>query len=75
MAGIKTINNDQSIETIQLLAVCSYYNIDVNKPLKDFTRKELDIILYGSKDKIDFKYVSKNGNIRYVTDYYEGIIN
>ncbi len=73
--GIKTINNDQSIETIQLLAVCSYYNIDVNKPLKDFTRKELDIILYGSKDKIDFKYVSKNGNIRYVTDYYEGIIN
>ena len=73
--GIKTINNDQSIETIQLLAVCSYYNIDVNKPLKDFTRKELDIILYGSKDKIDFKYVSKNGNVRYVTDYYEGIIN
>ena len=73
--GIKTINNDQSIETIQLLAVCSYYNIDVNKPLKDFTRKELDIILYGSKNKIDFKYVSKNGNVRYVTDYYEGIIN
>ena len=72
--GIKTINNDQSIETIQLLAVCSYYNIDVNKPLKDFTRKELDIILYGSKDKIDFKYVSKNGNIRYVTDYYEDYI-
>lgn len=73
--GIKTINNDQSIETIQLLAVCAYYNIDIKKPLKDFTRKELDIILYGSSDKIDFKYVSKNGNVRYVTDYYEGIIN
>lgn len=57
--GIKTINNDQSIETIQLLAVCAYYNIDIKKPLKDFTRKELDIILYGSSDKIDFKYVSK----------------
>lgn len=73
--GIKAINNDQSIETIQLLAVCAYYNIDIKKPLKDFTRKELDIILYGSSDKIDFKYVSKNGNVRYVTDYYEGIIN
>ena len=73
--GIKTINYDQSIETIQLLAVCAYYNIDIKKPLKDFTRKELDIILYGSSDKIDFKYVSKNGNVRYVTDYYEGIIN
>ena len=73
--GIKTINNDQNIDTIQLLAVCNYYNIDPNKPLRDYTRKELDIILYGSKDKIDFKYVSKSGNVRYVTDYYEGIIN
>ena len=72
--GIKTISNDQNIETIQLLAVCNYYKIDPNKPLKDLTRKELDIILYGSKDKIDFKYVSKNGNVRYVSDYYEGII-
>ena len=73
--GIKTINNDLSMETTQLLTVCEYYHIDPNKPLKDLTRKELDIILYGSKDKIDFKYVSKNGNTRYVTDYYEGIIN
>ncbi len=73
--GIKTVNNDQSIDTTQLIAVCNYYNIDINKPLKDFTREELDIILYGSKDKIDFKYVSKNGNVRYVSDYYEGIIN
>lgn len=73
--GIKTVNNDSSVDTTQLLAVCRYYNIDINKPLKDFTRKELDIILYGSKDKIDFKYVSKNGNVRYVSDYYEGIIN
>ena len=73
--GIKTISNDQNIDMIQLLAVCNYYHIDINKPLKDYTRSELDIILYGSKDKIDFKYVSKNGNVRYVSDYYEGIIN
>ena len=73
--GIKTINNDQSIDTTQLLAVCAYYNIDPNKPLKDLSRSDLDIILYGSKDKIDFKYVSKNGNVRYVSDYYEGVIN
>ncbi len=73
--GIKTINNDSSIETTQLLTVCEYYHIDPKKPLKDLERKDLDIILYGSKDKIDFKYVSKNGNVRYVSDYYEGIIN
>ncbi|MCM1053453.1 MAG: excinuclease ABC subunit UvrA [Ruminococcus sp.] len=73
--GIKTISSDSNMETTELITVCEYYNIDINKPIKDFTRKELDIILYGSKDKIDFKYVSKNGNVRYATSYFEGIIN
>ncbi len=73
--GIKTISPDYNIETVELNAVCDFYHIDITKPLKDFTRKELDIILYGSKDKIDFKYVSKNGNTRFVSNYYEGIIN
>jgi len=73
--GIKTISSDNTIETTQLIAVCEYYKIDYNKPIKDYTRRELDIILYGSKDKIDFKYVSKNGNVRYTSDYYEGVIN
>ncbi len=73
--GIKTINADYNVETVELNAVCDFYHIDITKPLKDYTRKELDIILYGSKDKIDFKYVSKNGNTRYISNYYEGIIN
>lgn len=72
--GIKTLSPD-TMEMTQALTVCEFYNIDYNKPLKDFTRKELDILLYGSKDKIDFKYVSKNGNTRYTSEYYEGIIN
>lgn len=72
--GIKTLSPD-TMEMTQLLTVCEYYNIDYNRPLKDFTKKELDIILYGSKDKIDFKYISKNGNTRYTSEYYEGIIN
>ncbi len=73
--GIKTISSDYNMDMVAINAVCEHYKIDITKPLKDFTRKELDIILYGSKDKIDFKYVSKNGNTRYITDYFEGIIN
>jgi len=72
--GIKTITNEYNMDTMQLNAVCEYYGIDINKPIKDYTRSELDIILYGSKDKIDFKYVSKNGNVRYTNDYFEGVI-
>ena len=73
--GIKTISKDLSMDMTELKAVCDYYKIDMSKPIKDLTRKELDIILYGTKEKIDFKYISKNGNIRYSTDYYEGVIN
>lgn len=72
--GIRTINNEYNIDTMQLNTVCEFYNIDIKKPIKDYTRKELDIILYGSKDKMDFKYTSKNGNVRYTNDYFEGVI-
>ncbi len=68
---IRTINNEYNIDTMQLNTVCEFYNIDIKKPIKDYTRKELDIILYGSKDKMDFKYTSKNGNVRYTNDYWQ----
>ena len=73
--AILPINSENNIYSTSLWTVCNYYNIDMNKPVKNLTRKELNIIFYGSPDKIDFKYVAKNGNTRYVTDYYEGIIN
>src|SRR5699024_4596019 len=44
------------------------------KKFKDLTKEEQDIILYGSKDLIEFRYVAKNGNTRKTTSYFEGII-
>ena len=38
------------------------------------SKEKLDIILYGTNEQLDYKYVSKNGNVRYVTDGFEGII-
>ncbi len=73
--AIATISSEQNIYMMSLATVCDFYNIDMNKPIKDLTKKELDIILYGSRDIIKFKYVSKNGNIRYTNDFYEGVIN
>ena len=74
--AIKTINLDEeaSIVYTELTAVAKYYNIDLNKKVKDLKKEELDIILYGSKDLITFNYESKNGNTRKATNYYEGII-
>ncbi len=69
------INAENNIYSTALRTVCEHYNIDMDIPVKDIPREKLDIIFYGTKEKIDFKYVSKNGNVRYVSDYYEGIIN
>ena len=73
--AISTISvDDNNTIMTQLRAVSSYYGIDLDKPVKKLTSDELDIILYGSKDLLEFNYVAKNGNTRNVVDYFEGII-
>ena len=44
--------------------------------IKDLQRpkEKLNIILYGNNEPLDFKYVSKNGNVRYSKDVFEGVI-
>ena len=74
--AIKTISMDDSNSIIntQIKAVSNYYDIDLNLPVKKLDKKKLDIILYGSKDPIEFNYIAKNGNTRNTFDYFEGII-
>ncbi len=73
--AIKGFSVDDSMSLQQLQTVCDYYNIDLSKKVKDLTKDELDIILYGTNKMLDYEYISKNGNKRYVTDTYEGIVN
>ena len=74
--AIKTINLDDSGNIIytQIDTVCKHYGIDMNMPIKDMPKEKLDIILYGNNEPLDFKFISKNGNVRYNKDYYEGVI-
>ena len=73
--AILPINAENNIYSTELRTVCEQYDIDMDIPVKKIPREKLEIIFYGTKEKLDFKYVSKNGNTRYVNDYYEGIIN
>ena len=66
--------NDDNTSRTQIETVAKYYDIDLNTPIKKLDKVKLDIILYGSKDILEFKYVSKNGNTRNSKDYYEGVI-
>ncbi len=74
--AIVAINTDDTnnITYTELFTTCQYYHIDMNAPIRSLSREELDIILYGSKDIIEFNYVSKTGNTRKTKNYYEGII-
>lgn len=68
------LSDTSNIFYTQIETVSKYYDIDMNKPIKNIDRKKLDIILYGSKDILEFNYVSKSGNKRTSKDYYEGVI-
>jgi excinuclease ABC subunit A len=60
----------------QLLeAVCNHYGIDMDVPVKDLPKEQLDKILYGSGDeKIYFRYQNDFGQIREQYIIFEGVI-
>ena len=65
--------DDQNIYIKKLEIVCKKYNIDMNKKMKDFTKKELDIILDGTKEPVLFKFKTRSGNEMNSLEPYEGI--
>ena len=68
------LDDENSIYSTQMNTLAKFYDIDLDVPIKDLDRKKLDIILYGSKDMLEFKYTSKSGNKRTSKDYFEGVI-
>ncbi len=67
-------NDDENLTSQMLEEVCKFYKIDLSKPVSNLTREELDIVLYGSPDKIHFKLQSSSGRKHEAHDYYEGVI-
>ena len=76
-SAIVPLNNmdDFNIYKKCLEIVCNHYNIDMNKPVEDLKRKELDIILYGSPDEIELNFSTRSGNKIHKIEKYEGICN
>ena len=73
---IKTLSDDQEgIYYKKLECTCNHYKIDMKKPFQKLSKKERDIVLYGSSELIHFNYKTKSGNIMNNKDFYEGIIN
>ncbi|MCF7926212.1 MAG: excinuclease ABC subunit UvrA [Candidatus Izimaplasma sp.] len=75
--AIKGWQNTSTLAFQMIRQVADYYNIDLKIPIKDLKTKDLNIILYGSKDKIEFKLgKNKKGTYKHTsTKKYEGVIN
>ncbi len=59
-----------------LMAAAKHYQIDLDKPAKDLTEKELDIVLYGSKgEEFPISYRSAKGSKFTFRRSFEGVIN
>ena len=73
--AILTLSDDKDgIDYKRLKCTCDYYKIDMNKSFSKLTKKEKEIVLYGSKDIIEFKYSTRSGNTYNQKNFYEGII-
>ena len=73
--AISTVSGDESnITYTNLETACHHHKIYMNTKIKNLTRKQLDIILYGSNEIMTFNYTSKTGNTRTTRGLYEGII-
>lgn len=74
--AIKGWQNTDTYTFSMLRQTAKFYNIDLNKKVKDISQKDLDIILYGSKDKLTFIFGGKteDGYKHQKTDVFEGVI-
>ncbi|MEW9675906.1 excinuclease ABC subunit UvrA [Lentibacillus sp. L22] len=59
-----------------LKSVCTHYGIDMDVPVKNLSKQQMDIILYGSgKERIHFHFVNDFGKVRDNEIMFEGVVN
>lgn len=74
--GIRWYKNTigtKNIEWQEFAYLCKQYNIDLDKPLSEFSEKEMNIITYGSDKEFKYEITSVNGNIMHRSGFIEGV--
>jgi len=69
----KNIVNSENIEWQEFDLLLKTYNIDKDKPLKDFTKEEMHYVLYGSDRPMSYSIESRSGNVMKRTKFLEGV--
>ena len=74
--AIKPIGPEQQrLGFIQLKQFCDHFDIDIYKPFKELSKKEVKLLFFGSNQAIKFNLKSKSGMEHNMSKPYEGIIN
>lgn len=69
----KNIVNTENLKWQRFKALLDYYDISIDTPLKDLSKAQMDVMLYGSKDLISYKLASRSGNVTKKTEFIEGV--
>ncbi|MBP5279054.1 MAG: excinuclease ABC subunit UvrA, partial [Erysipelotrichaceae bacterium] len=69
----KNIYGSNNLEWQNFAKLLQHYKISETKPLKKMTKREMDIILYGSDEEIKYTVTSSGGTTYNKTGYIEGV--
>ena len=69
----RNIVGSKNLEWQEFAYLCKQYNIDMDKPYKDLSKKEKDIVIYGSDKPFKYVLTSASGNQIHRDGYIEGI--
>lgn len=69
----KNIIDSENIEWQEFAYLCKLYDIDLDKPLKNFNKEEMDIILNGSKEQFKYVITTRSGNKMHRNGFIEGV--
>ncbi len=70
---LRNIVGTENIEWQTYDVLFRHYNIDIDVPISTLTKKQIDIILYGSDEPIAYTIESRSGNRFTRNDYIEGV--
>ena len=71
----KNVITDPPYDLKKMMAMWEHYKIDMFKPVKNLTKEERSIILYGSDEPISYSIELSNGKKVESQEYIEGVAN
>lgn len=58
-----------------LKAVAEHYGFSIHTPMKELTKRQFEVLLYGTEEPVTVTYRTRLGRIRTIDTYFEGVIN